>query len=785
MIARLVSLLATTSLLTVSVAEASAPSTSYIFPAGAQRGTTVKVIVGGHYLHEKCPFELVGPGIQGSKELVRAERTIWFEGPRIPMPASQAGESYPKDQLGTITVAPDARTGHRYYHVWTSQGVAPSRKFVIGHLPEIVEKEIDGRPIPTPVTLPVTINGRIFPREDVDVWTFTGKRGTSYICEVNASRIGSPLDSRLEILGPDGNRVAENTDHFGSDSYLRFTAPTDGTYRVRIHDIKFGGLQHYVYRLTISDGPWVEHTYPLGVQRGTTARLQLLGQRLPGKPVALDIPAKVTSPFGHRVTIGNSETNTFSLAVSEHKNVLESDSNDTPQTAQAISLPAVLNGRIESVGDVDHWSFEGKKDQVYAFDLKAARLRTPLDATVSIFDAAGKKVGGADDSNKQTDPSFSFKLPADGRYTIAVAEQLAGRGGQNFLYRLEIAAPTQPMPGFRLKLTGNVLTLNRGVEAKYKVNAQRVGGFNEEITLTLENLPEGVTVTGNKIPKGKNVTELKLKTTKDAKIVVRRIKMIGKAKVGEAEQTATAMLAAETIHDFPRDSLLVATAVPTPFKFTGIFESRFGVQGSTFYRHFTIVRNGFKGPLVATLADTQGRHLQGVTAEPMAIPAGATKVDYRIQLPPWLEVGRTSRSQMLLTGIVTDADGATHKVCFTSNGQTDQIVVLATSGVVGVDTRADSILARPGGTVQVPFQVSRGTGAGRAGIVELVVPEHIQGVSADPVSLAAGQVQGVLTIRFARQGLGPFNQPLQVRARIPDSRGHDLIGQTSIEIVIE
>lgn len=784
MIARLVVLLATV-LLALPVADASSPSTSYIFPAGAQRGTTVKVIVGGHYLHEKCPFELVGPGIKGSQELIRAERTIWFEGPRIPMPASQAGESYPKDQLGTITVSPDASLGHRYYHVWTSQGVANSRTFVIGHLPEIVEKEIDGRPIPTAVTLPVTINGRIFPREDVDVWTFAGKQGASYVCEVNASRIGSPLDSRLEVLGPDGTRIAENTDFFGSDSYLRFTAPADGTYRVRIHDIKFGGLQHFVYRLTVSDGPWVEFTYPLGVQRGTTARLTLLGQRLPGKPVSLEVPADATARIGRSVKIADRETNVFSLAVSDHKNVLEADANNTPQAAQVVSLPAVLNGRIETVGDVDHWSFEGKKDQVYAFDLKAARLGTPLDATVAILDAAGKRVGGADDSNKQTDPSFSFKVPADGRYTIAVAEQLDGRGGETFLYRLEISPPSQPPPGFRLKLTGNALTLNRGSETKYKVNAERVGGFNEEITLSLENLPKGVTVTAGKILKGKNVVELKLKTAKDARIVTQRIKVIGKAKVGEAEQTATAVLAAGTIHDFPRDSLLVATAVPTPFKFNGIFESRFGMQGSTFYRHFTIVRNGFKGPLVATLADVQGRHLQGVTALPLAIPAGANKVDYRVQLPPWLEVGRTSRSQMLLTGIVTDPDGVNHKVCFTSNGPTDQIVVLATSGVLGVDTATDSVLAQPGGTVEVPFQVSRGTGAGGAGIVELVVPEHIRGISANPVQLAKGKAAGTLTIRFAREGLGPFNQPLLVRVRVPDSRGHDLIGQTSIEIVVE
>lgn len=763
---------------------ASSPSTSYIFPSGARRGTTVKVIVGGHFLHEICPFEIVGSGVSGSGELVKAERTIYFEGPRIPMPASQAGESYPKDQVGSITVAGNARLGHCYYHVSTSQGVAAGRTFVIGHLPEIVEQEIDGRPIPTAVTLPVTINGRIFPREDVDIWTFVGKKGQSYVCEVNAARIGSPLDSRLEVLGPGGRRIAESTDDFGSDSFLRFTAPADGAYRVRIHDIKFGGLQHYVYRLTISDGPWVQRTYPLGVRRGATTAVRLIGQRVPAKDVAIEVPAGAPATVGRTLSFEAGETNVFTVAVSDHGNVLEAPGNDTPQAAQAVSLPIVVNGRIESVGDRDHWSFEAKKDAVYVMDLQAARLRSPLDAAVAVLDASGKKVSGGDDSKSSTDPTFNFKVPADGRYTVVVSEQLAGRGGEDFLYRLEIAPPVTAKPGFRLKLTGDSLAVTRGAESKYKVNVERSGGFNEEIALSLENLPAGVTVTGDKIPKGKNVTELKLKATEDAKVVVQRVRVIGKAKVGDTEMVSTAILVPATVHDFQRDSLLTAIAVPTPFKFKGIFESRFGVQGSTFYRHYTIIRNGYKGPFVATTADIQGRHLQGVTADPMAVSAGVDEFDFRIKLPPWLEVGRTSRTEMLLIGVVTDKDGTRHKVSFTSNEQSDQTVVLATSGVVGIDTPVSSIVAEPGKMVEMPFEVSRGSGAGGKGLVELVVPSHIRGVSATPVKLAPGKTSGTLQIRFAGQS-GPFNQPLLVRVRIPDSRGHDLVGETGIEVVAQ
>ena len=110
----------------LSSASASSPGTSYIFPAGAQRGTTVKVIVGGRYLYDSCLWEMSGPGITVSETLKLAERQIWFEGPRIPMPDSQRSESYPKDQLGTVSVAKNARLGHRYYRPGPRKALPPA-----------------------------------------------------------------------------------------------------------------------------------------------------------------------------------------------------------------------------------------------------------------------------------------------------------------------------------------------------------------------------------------------------------------------------------------------------------------------------------------------------------------------------------------------------------------------------------------------------------------------------------------------------------------------------------
>ena len=49
----------TIALLIPVAALADVPSTSYIFPAGGQRGTKVDVRVGGHYLHDRAAWQVL------------------------------------------------------------------------------------------------------------------------------------------------------------------------------------------------------------------------------------------------------------------------------------------------------------------------------------------------------------------------------------------------------------------------------------------------------------------------------------------------------------------------------------------------------------------------------------------------------------------------------------------------------------------------------------------------------------------------------------------------------
>ncbi|MBM4074163.1 MAG: hypothetical protein FJ267_00790, partial [Planctomycetes bacterium] len=251
------------------------PLANYVFPSGGQRGTSVDVVVGGCNLNDECSFEFDGQGITFSS-LLHKGRTLWLEGPLLGESDALLKEDYPKDYANRLTIADDAEHGIHHWRAWTSQGVTSTMKFVVGDLPETIEEEIEGDPIPVPVSPPVTINGRIFPREDVDVWTFEATSGQTITCEVNSARLGYPLIARLEVRDPMGRRVVEGTNNLSGDARIQFQAKETGSYQVQIHDIQFGGSQSHVYRLTVTQQPWVDSVFPLGGQLGSNVKLQLL-----------------------------------------------------------------------------------------------------------------------------------------------------------------------------------------------------------------------------------------------------------------------------------------------------------------------------------------------------------------------------------------------------------------------------------------------------------------------------------------------------------------------------
>ncbi len=743
----------------VSFVRADEPAVLYAFPAGGQRGTKVTSRIGGMHLSESAPLHMQAVGVKAEPRVQRIEK-VWFEGPVIPIPESQRAEDYPSDYAATFTISADATPGCRWWRVSTAQGVTASQRFVVGDEPEVVEEEIDGAPVPVTVTLPVTVNGRIFPREDVDLWRFEAAAGQVVRCEVNAARLGSPLDSQLEIADAEGNVLASNSDRFGADSGLVFVAPVDGVYEARIRDVAMGGLQSYVYRLTISSEPHVASVYPLGGRRGSTFACELTGVSLPAGPIDVAIPADAADDHETRLTVGGRETNPVRFETGDLDEAVEQEPNDTIASAASISLPVVLNGRIDRGGDVDSWSFQVEKGARIELHLCAARLGSPLDSMLVVTDAAGKEIARADDANNaDTDSQLLFVAPADGRYTVAVSDRYRQRGGPTFAYRLRATAAA---PDFQLVLAADTLSVERSGAARMKLAVHRGGGFAGNVRLLCDGLPRGVTVAPAEIGGKEREVTLQFKAADDAPLGLAEVAVVGVAMLGESRVSRVATRDTERAAP-PLDTLWLATALPTPFKVVGTFTLPYAARGGTFTRHYSLERNGYDGPVEIAMAEKQMRHLQGVTGPRIVVPAGATEFDYTVDLPPWMELGRTSRSLVTASAMVDDGSGMKHRVSSTSPHQNEQISLIISPGPLTLVASRSTVT--PAADKPVDLDVTITTAEPLVGPVrvELVVPRHVRGVEAAPIDLTSDRPRGTLVLRFAEVA-GPFTTPLTLRA---------------------
>ncbi len=149
------------------------------------------------------------------------------------------------------------------YTVTTARGTLSANRvpFAVDTLPEAAEREPnDTIKAGQRLALPVVVNGRIQQPGDVDVFTFQGRAGGRVVAEASARRLGSPLDASLELLDPQGKRVAFNDDWedkssgliaHHADPHLSATLPSDGIYAVRVNDVQRKGGPDFGYRVRI------------------------------------------------------------------------------------------------------------------------------------------------------------------------------------------------------------------------------------------------------------------------------------------------------------------------------------------------------------------------------------------------------------------------------------------------------------------------------------------------------------------------------------------------------
>src|SRR5262249_18737899 len=99
---------------------------------------------------------------------------------------------------------------------------------VVGEFPEVLNPEKG------PLPAPATANGRITEPGAVATWRFAAKKGERLLLEVNARRLGSPLDSVIEILDARGHPLPRATLRCLAKTYVTFRDHDSSSPGIRI-----------------------------------------------------------------------------------------------------------------------------------------------------------------------------------------------------------------------------------------------------------------------------------------------------------------------------------------------------------------------------------------------------------------------------------------------------------------------------------------------------------------------------------------------------------------------
>ncbi len=451
-------------------------------PMGAKVGSQVEVTISGEH-------------IEDADELTFSDRRI-----TAARKLNAAGQ--PEANKYVVTIAADCPVGIHEARVMTRLGISSSRAFSVGTLDEAVQTKANTT-LATAMELKInSICNATMTQRAVDHYVFEAKKGQRVIVDCATRGIDSKLDAVVIVADAAGRDLLVER----RGGALDFNVPNDGKYVIKVHELTFKGGQAYYYRLGLSELPV-------------------------GAPIVRQSSTKPVNSFSWPPQ-----------GLKEQAELAEVEPNNDRTKAQKISLPCDIAGSFFPAADVDVFEFEAKKGDVWWVEVASERFGLPTDPSILV-----QHVARTGDAEKLTDIAEFSDIPSpvkvssngyaydgppynagsadilgkleikeDGLHRLQLSDLFGGtRNDPKNVYRLVIrkAAPNFAVVAWALHMelrngdrnaVSKPLALRGGATMALEVIAIRRDGFDGDIDLAMEGLPEGVTASGLKIPAGQS-----------------------------------------------------------------------------------------------------------------------------------------------------------------------------------------------------------------------------------------------------------------------------------------
>lgn len=522
-----------------------APRLLTTMPMGGKAGTQVEVTISGEHLDDANELSFSDRHITAARKL------------------NAAGQPEPNKYV--VSIAADCPVGVYEARVMTRLGMSSSRVFSVGALAEVMETKPNTK-LEEAIDLPMNsvCNGVISDRS-VDYWSFEAKKGQRVIVDCATRGIDSKLDATVIIADSAGRDLLVER----RGGALDFTVPSDGKYVIKVHELTFKGGQAYYYRLGLWEQP--------------------VGTPIVRQPTTKTVNSFSWPPAG----------------ISEKAVLAEAEPNNDGPRAQKISLPCDIAGSFFPAADVDVFEFEAKKGEEWWIEVGSERFGLPTDPAVLV-----QHVAKTPDGEKLTDVAEFSDIPSpvkvssngyaydgppynagtadvlgklvikeDGLHRLQLTDLFGGtRTDARNIYRLVVrkAAPDFALVAWALHMElrngdraalSKPLALRGGATMALEVIAMRRDGFDGDIELAMEGLPEGVTAHGLKIPPGQSRGLMLVTAHQNAPRAITSASFFGRAQINGATVTRPCALASmawpipDAWGEFPAPRLLADVPV--------------------------------------------------------------------------------------------------------------------------------------------------------------------------------------------------------------------------------
>lgn len=454
-----------------------------------------------------------------------------------------------------VTVAPHAEAGMEALRVASNKGVSNAQLIGLDGLPQ--------QPFAPKCQVPVALTGSISGPQILKT-RFRGVKGQRIVAEVEARRLGSKLQPVVRILDARDRQLAFSMKRaeLAGDARCEAVLPADGEYTVALHDLLYRAASPGVFRLKIGPLHYGNLVHPIGVTAGKPQRLKVIDGHLSKgshAEVLANVPGRAPARLPASPYLSGSRPQVVVSDFTEHV--------EGPK--KPVAAPVGLNGILSKPGEVDSYRVNVRPGAKLRLDVLARRLGSPLDGVLSVRTAQGKVLGRNDDRPGNRDPGLDVQLPGSVKQVIVTLRDQQGRGGDNYIYRIEVQDLGRP--DFSLTVASDRVNLPVGAAQVLRVQANR-RGYNGPIKLQVLGLPQDVQIAGDQIPAGGQISLLTLTATGD-KPFAGIVSLIGEAVEAKPPLKRTALAPAVAggqpwlrraiaLGSAPQSPLAVAWAAP-------------------------------------------------------------------------------------------------------------------------------------------------------------------------------------------------------------------------------